>query len=215
MSKDRLCVVIPYRNREKHLELFIAAFPMLCGRENFKINVIEQWDSHPFIRGAMFNIGFLENPDFDTYCFHDVDMLPVIADYSEPETPAHLAMYATQFPGNNPGDKYYGGVNLFKKEHFKQINGFSNSYPVWGSEDDDLRHRVLKAGFPLNKRHGFFKSLPHPHIGPTHEFHQKNLDKLNSLYDFSTDGLSSIKYTVESREALTNYCDLIKVKLCR
>jgi hypothetical protein len=210
---EKLSVVIPYRNREKHLNSFLNTFPLLCNWDNFHIFVIEQYDDKPFIRGAMFNIGFLESKDYDFHCFHDVDMLPINADYSIPDTPAHLAMHATQFTNYYPGNLYYGGVNLFKKNHFETINGFSNSYPVWGSEDDDLRRRVLESGFPLVKRKGFFLSLPHQHIGPTHEYHNSNLEKLNSNYNFKLEGLNSIKYNLVSKELLTDFCTKIKVTL--
>ena len=31
-----------------------------------------------------------------------------------------------------------GGVLTFKPEHLKHINGYSNLYWEWGSEDDDM-----------------------------------------------------------------------------
>lgn len=209
----KLSVVIPFRNREEHLRSFLATFPLLCNHKNFHIFVVEQADEKPFIRGAMFNIGFIESKDYDFHCFHDVDMLPIKADYSYPDTPSHLAMYATQFQNYNPGNLYYGGVNIFRKEHFEKINGFSNDYPVWGSEDDDLRRRVLESGFPLSKKEGFFLSLPHPHIGPTHEYHKSNLEKLQSNYDFRNEGLNSIKYKLLSRENLTEFSTKLRVEL--
>jgi len=211
--KENLAIIIPYRDREKHLAAFLATFPLLCNWKNFHIFVVEQFDEKPFVRGAMFNAGFLETEDYDFHCYHDVDMLPVNADYSIPDTPAHLAMYATQFKNNNPGNLYYGGVNLIRKEHFIKINGFSNDYPIWGSEDDDLRRRVLESGFPLVKKPGFFLSLPHTHIGPTHDYHQSNLTKLNSNYDFTKEGLNSLKYDLVSKTKVNDFYTHIRVRL--
>jgi hypothetical protein len=31
-------------------------------------------------------------------------------------------------------DKYFGGINAFTPEQFKEVNGFSNSYFNWGIE---------------------------------------------------------------------------------
>ena len=32
----------------------------------------------------------------------------------------------------------FGGAEAFRKEHFEEINGFSNRFWGWGGEDDDL-----------------------------------------------------------------------------
>ena len=42
--------------------------------------------------------------------------------------------------------EYFGGCILFTKEHYEQINGYSNGYWNWGMEDDDILHRVKQKG---------------------------------------------------------------------
>lgn len=40
-----------------------------------------------------------------------------------------------------PYETIFGGVSALKKDHMKQINGYSNLYFGWGGEDDDFRER--------------------------------------------------------------------------
>lgn len=210
---EKLAIIVPYRDREQHLNAFLSTFPLVCNWKNHHIFIIEQFDDKPFARGTLCNIGFKESEDYEFHCFHDVDMIPVISDYSPPESPTHLAMLVTQFPNNNPGTYYYGGVNLFLKDDYKKINGFSNDYSGWGCEDDDLRRRVLDSNFPFIKRQGFYLSLPHPTNKNNHSNYQSNLQKLQSSYDFLKEGLNTLKYELVSSELINNFTTHIKVKL--
>ncbi len=45
----------------------------------------------------------------------------------------------------------FGGIQAFKKADYVQINGYSNRYFGWGSEDDDLSRRVVSSGFKLTR----------------------------------------------------------------
>lgn len=47
---------------------------------------------------------------------------------------------------------YAGGVIAMKKDVFKVINGYANSYWGWGNEDDDLsaRYETLDIVLKLN-----------------------------------------------------------------
>lgn len=40
-----------------------------------------------------------------------------------------------------PYKSYVGGVFAINKNHFTQINGFSNLYWGWGGEDDEFEKR--------------------------------------------------------------------------
>ena len=39
--------------------------------------------------------------------------------------------------------KYFGGSFVLSTENFKLVNGFSNEFWGWGSEDDDIRDRLI------------------------------------------------------------------------
>ena len=61
-NMHKLGVIVPYRDREEHLKVFV---PHLCeyltnSGIGFEIIVVEQGDSKPFNRGSLLNLGFLK-----------------------------------------------------------------------------------------------------------------------------------------------------------
>jgi hypothetical protein len=150
-AKKKLAIIVPYRNRESHLNIFVPYIEEYLGDKfEYKIFVIEQKDNKPFNRGKLLNAGFKESgSDFDYYCFHDVDMLPIDADYSYCEQPTHLA---NTVDGEQSFYNYFGGVTILSKLDFKIINGYSNEYWGWGFEDDDLLQRCIYCNLSLDKR---------------------------------------------------------------
>ena len=152
--KHKLGVIVPYREREEHLERFIEHFIefMSDKKINYQIFVIEQYDLKLFNRGRLLNIGYkiaIQN-GCDYVCFHDVDMLPEEADYSYSMKPTHLASQLSNYNYGMPYDEYFGGVTLFNKYDFEVVNGYSNEYLGWGYEDDDLLNRCNLKGLPLD-----------------------------------------------------------------
>ena len=88
-----LSIIVPYRDRESHLQKFI---PHMENSEflsdlEFEILIVEQEEGKPFNRGKLLNVGAIESPKASYYCFHDVDMLPQVSDYSPISNPTHLA----------------------------------------------------------------------------------------------------------------------------
>jgi hypothetical protein len=146
----KLAIIIPYRDRKSHLEMFLPYMKKYLKEYDYKIYVIEQNDNKPFNRGKLLNIGakIAIREGFDYLALHDVDMLPLKGvDYSYPDTPIHLAAIVNS---EQPFDDYFGGVTLFNVEDFKIINGFSNEYWGWGFEDDDLLQRCIQKNVPLD-----------------------------------------------------------------
>ena len=144
----KLGIIVPYRNRFEHLQEFkksITKYLNDTGYTNYVIIVVEQDNAKLFNRGMLCNIGFIEsqNENCDYIIIHDVDMIPIVADYSFSELPIHLAT------DNIPFESYFGGITLFPSDLFKKINGFSNLYWGWGFEDDDLRYRCVKNNIPF------------------------------------------------------------------
>jgi len=195
-----LNIIIPYRNREEHLKQFLAETPKKLNVSDYRIYIIEQLNEKPFNRAMLMNIGFdLAKENGEQFCFHDVDMIPESSDYSDVSEPTHLVLKASQFGGFIPGHNYYGGVNMFNKESFIKINGYSNEFWGWGGEDDDLLKRVLTRGYRIIRRGGEYKSLAHKYNGPQHENYDKNVNKLHSNYDYNSDGLTNLRYELKNK----------------
>ena len=151
----KLGIIVPYRNRPQQLSIFkkhineYIDFP-------FELIVVDQIDNLEFNRGKLLNIGFVKAEEIgcDYVVFHDIDMLPLDADYSYEEKPYHLITDLDLPEGVNRTtfDSYFGGVTLFPTNLYKQINGYSNEYFGWGFEDDDLFLRCRENHINLNRK---------------------------------------------------------------
>lgn len=200
-----LIVIVPYRDRKRHLGIFtkyMAAYLRACSIP-YKIMVIEQEHGKLFNRGKLLNIGFaiadkLDADKANYYIMHDVDMLPIMADYEPCKVPTHLITDASQFANGLPYEGYFGGVTLFPREHFILINGYSNDYWGWGSEDDDLLRRIRKMGLTPERREiGIFESLEHEYATADKTIltaANNNYERLVTEPDLTTDGLTTLQY---------------------
>ena len=154
MTKHKLGVCIPYRDREIHMHEFIPRTGKYLKSKgiDFQMYFIHQVDDKLFNRGATKNIGAkiaLED-GCDYVCFHDIDMIPEAdggADYSYPgKYPRHIATNISQMDYGLKYHEYFGGAVLFSKKHLEGTNGYSNDYWDWGMEDDDLFWRCHLEG---------------------------------------------------------------------
>ena len=154
----KLGVIVPYRNREKQLPVFIDSISKYLQEQDiqFEIIIVEQADDLDFNRAKLLNIGFLkaEKLGCDYVVFHDIDMIPLQADYSYSNKPQHLITDFELPPGvsRTMFDEYFGGVTLFDVKTFKRINGYSNNYYGWGFEDDDLFLRCQENYVKLSEK---------------------------------------------------------------
>lgn len=178
----RLNIVVPFRARDAHLKIFIHAVRAYFARDKidrdipYSVLVIEQEQGAPFNRGALKNIGFqFGRHDSDYTCFHDVDYIPIWADYSWSETPVAIVWYGAesrpilmQQPKHrvvHDIERFSGGAVLTPNTLFEQVNGYSNDYWGWGYEDLDLKKRFEAAGITLGRRKGTFQPLDHDSEG--------------------------------------------------
>ena len=153
----KLGVIVPYRNRFEHLDLFKKHITDYLDERNiqYELIIVNQDNAKQFNRGMLLNIGFnyAVKMECDYVVFHDVDMLPVDVDYSYSEVPLHLAtdfLLDKNEKKRELFDEYFGGVTMFPVDTFKKINGYSNKYWAWGFEDDDLLLRCRKDNVNLD-----------------------------------------------------------------
>jgi glycosyl transferase family 7 (putative galactosyltransferase) len=178
----RLALIVPYRGRADHLARFLphlAAYfaeDKIDRRIKVRVLVVEQANTLPFNRGRLNNAGFsLARPHCDYVCFHDVDYLPLWADFSYPAEPTRLIWHGVQNRPVREGGKplgvtldratFFGAVVLFSNEDFARVNGYSNGYWGWGYEDEELRERCIAEGLGIEHRDGRFLALAHDHAG--------------------------------------------------
>ena len=154
MSK-KLAICVPHYKREEHLKTFIPHMDEFFKDKDIEYKIFVANQVYPdsisgFNRGTSKNVAFdiARKEGFDYFCFHDIDMLPEddSCDYSYPDNVEHLAVHVKQFDYGLKYQEYFGGCILFTKEHYEQINGYSNGYWNWGMEDDDILYRVKQKG---------------------------------------------------------------------
>ncbi|KAL4233725.1 Beta-1 [Mactra antiquata] len=149
VARQRIALVLPYRNREKHLKLLLHYLLPVLKRQllDFRIFVVEQYGNGTFNKGRLMNVGFMEAwklCNFDCVIFHDVDLLPENDRnmYTCGNHPRHMSIAVDKFRYKLPYLTLVGGVFSIKREQFQQVNGYSNLYWGWGAEDDDMAFRL-------------------------------------------------------------------------
>jgi len=189
----------------------------------FRIRVIEQNDpvgGQAFNRAKLLNVGFDIDKDWAEYfCFHDVDMIPIEADYSYVEEPTHMATECSQFGYQLPYGGYFGGVTLFNKQDFIDVNGYSNDYWGWGAEDDDMMVRCyaknkLHPPSHIPRRRGRYESLHHDRRIVLDEY-KGNIAKLQNLTEESicNEGLTSLTFEVLEGGHIPDTFSSFKIKV--
>lgn len=161
-------IIIPYRDREYHLEKFIEYMGKYLLRnfpaESFELWIVEQDDKQLFNRAWLTNVGLTRiraqsiqyeqekyyvtqgngitvPPKPRCIILHDVDLVPVVdgVPYTNCDRPIQLGSELAHFNYSVPYALYTGGVGpSMMMQHWAKINGMSNDYAGWGGEDDDL-----------------------------------------------------------------------------
>jgi hypothetical protein len=227
MVAPRLSIVVPYRDRQEQLARFVPHLAAYFARDKldkdipWRITIVEQAAGKEFNRGLIKNIGFLlTEADADYFCFHDVDYLPIWADYRPVDRPTRIIWYGCEllplFPGSADGithdyDTFFGGVVLFAKADFRRINGYSNAYWGWGFEDNDAAERCRSEGLAIGLRDGTFEAMHHPNAGfdrsgrasaehaRNANLHAQKKAAIAAGHAYRDDGLSTARFAVRER----------------
>eukprot|EP01114_Cavostelium_apophysatum_P014026 TRINITY_DN3525_c1_g1_i1.p1 TRINITY_DN3525_c1_g1~~TRINITY_DN3525_c1_g1_i1.p1 ORF type:complete len:296 (-),score=33.36 TRINITY_DN3525_c1_g1_i1:9-896(-) len=222
-QKYRLGIVIPFRDREQHLVVFVNMMDSFFRlvQQDYEIIVVEQADERSFNRARLLNIGYiLEKNNFDYFCFHDVDMIPaeMCVDYSYPKKGArHLAHNVQKHNWEMRHWEYNGGIMCLTKRDFEKVNGFSNNYWGWGGEDDEFAVRLKRAKINIERpSHAYFYTLFLQHQGEDRSYWKENFEAFKNSTrqrnDVMKDGLTTLNFTlVETIQ--TDYYRRHKVEL--
>lgn len=178
-------------------------------RQSHHFLIVEQTKGLPFNKGVLFNAGFIwgndKFSDVDYIILHDVDEIPIHkeAPYGYPQKPTHILRRRSknQFKVMYSGS--CGGVVSMQTNHFRDINGFSNSFWGWGREDDDLGRRIRAKFGSFNEAdvgRGSFWSLDHPKTIVDEKRFEHNGRILTRRGDSTNDGLNNAKYSIENVE---------------
>lgn len=226
-------IIIPYRNRNAHLEAFIEKVVPVFQKvlKSFKVVIVEQEEGKLFNRGALLNIGYEEYKAKGEWFFnHDVDVYPnaaCVEKYYLNQTDTINGFYGIITP---PCDTL-GTVIKFSNKEFAKCNGYPNNFWGWGVEDKALQNRVELANIPIRKI--FYHDSPE--LSEWFEIRNDIDDRIKDRefqmkthFEYDTfkylpdgqkaryvmiSGLNTLTYEVLYRKSLSEYVDLIKVAL--
>lgn len=103
-ARDRVAVVIPYRDRKQHVPIILKNLhPFLMRQQiDYGIFIVEQSSDGSFNRAKLMNVGFVEALklyEWDCFVFHDIDLLPMDDRnlYTCPDQPRHMSVAVDTF----------------------------------------------------------------------------------------------------------------------
>lgn len=217
-SPERIALLIPYRDRENNLPIFLNnLIPFLIKQQTeFTIFLVEQTKDFLFNRCLLFNAGFNETKDDNFTCFilHDVDLIPLDHRnlYRCSSSPRHLLLsrHNEHWAETLPYPTFIGGILALTRKHIEDSNGCSNLYYGWGLEDDDLAIRLKIHGhkivrYPVDI--GTYYSLHHS----PQKRHDKARVKLRQTIRsrMRQEGLNTLNYTLKARISFPLYTHLL------
>ncbi|XP_049541436.1 beta-1,4-N-acetylgalactosaminyltransferase bre-4-like isoform X2 [Anopheles darlingi] len=201
MARHRVAIIVPYRNREQQLPIFLKNLHQFLMKQqlDYRIYIAEQTPGSTFNKAAIMNVGFTEamkQRNWECLVFHDIDLLPLDDRnlYTCPDQPRHMSVAVDTFGFKLPYELIFGGVIAISSKHFRKVNGYSNSYWGWGAEDDDLSNRLRHYGLHIAR----YPSNIARYSMLSHAKEKRNPKMLEVLADgkkrFDIDGLNSLHY---------------------
>mgnify|MGYP001029131582 CR=1 FL=1 len=193
--EDKLAIIVPYRDREEHLNIFIPHMHSFLKNKgiDYTIFIAEQTDDRPFNYGKLCNVVTKEvGEEYTYFAFHDIDMLPISdeCDYSYPDVPTHLATNVEAHENKLPYPQYFGGVVLISREDFEAANGYSNEYWGYGFEDLDLLYRLQRSDAYLEKFYDLNQTYQRYDEDDILPYRIENVDVSNKLKSHTLEGIS-------------------------
>lgn len=182
-------IIVPYRNRPQHLARFLDHMNKFYLDQY--IYIIEQSEEKQFNRAKLLNVGFLEGRKIgiaSTFIFHDIDMLPVNADYDKYDSKCVVQLAKSDIQEFD----YLGGVTSFSDYLFYKSGGYHNDY-FHRAEDNEMMFNLKRLGIKVIEKPATFIVLDHERKGP--EF-DPGLWRKAQLKRTVQDQLSVCKYNI-------------------
>jgi len=220
-------LIIPYRDRESHLEYFLKESWSVISKDNsdMEIIVVEQTKGKKFNRGKVINVGYkYYDEKGNDYITQDVDVNPIkkeIIDMYKEKIEENV------FMGIYSDGRTLGGIVKFKGSTFEKVNGFPNDYWGWGHEDKDLSNRAehykckieRKIKYEDKDKGEYLKIFEDNHVredcgkwGLAYGVWDKVAKEEQERY-IENNGLSTLNYTIVSEEKLMNNVKKITVEI--
>ena len=229
-------IIVPYRNRKEHLDIFIRdAVPEYEKYlQPFKVVVVEQNEGKLFNRALMLNIGFNEYKTRSEYYFtHDIDIIPKEDCVKNIYTKEPLIKNNTIMGILTSDCNTLGGIIKFDSETFRKANGFPNNMWGWGVEDKALQNRAEFMNINVEKNIISSRTNPleianftirddindkHQDKDFNHRTHFeydifKNLGNESKQIHIMISGLNNLNYEISGKIMLHEHVELIKVKV--
>lgn len=141
-------ILIPYRNRKNHLDVFLKLVPIYLEQVNcvkdYTIYIAEQNSRDIFNLSLSRNIAAMFAMYIDRSCDylipHDVDVIPIEnIDYDI--RPYNVAWFMS------------AGSCKIHFDAFERANGYDPGFVGWGGEDADFYHRLTSVGCSVVEWH--------------------------------------------------------------
>lgn len=196
--RESVAIIIPFRDREKHLRILLNNLHPVLYRQQleYTVYIVEQVDTKPFNKGYLYNVGYIKAKENQHTCFvfHDVDLIPENDHilYGCMKSPMHLSRAIDKFHYILSDLKLIGGVSAWKAKEFEKVNGWSNMFKNWGGEDDDMSYRIAANGLSIFRYPNSiakYKMIKHKRT-PVNTARHRMLE--DSATRFKHDGLSTL-----------------------
>lgn len=227
--KTRVTIIVPYRNREIHMNQFIDMFRkyFIDLNSDFTLVFVEQYNEKPFNRGKLLNVGMKEFYNKTEYFInHDIDILPNMDCIKNIYDTHNLDYDVTRiFSGH---DTSCGGLIKFHSNILSNMNGYPNDIWGWGIEDRAFYYRCKYMNMKLSPRYNSkfsFNSLNHTsnsHVYTKEKQKQSELwsekfldqlskDELSSMININ--GFNDVEYHIINRYQKDNNIVVLKVDI--
>jgi hypothetical protein len=215
-------ILIPYRAndvnafRKDQMTRFLTHMFKIHPKVNYKLIILEQNNNLLFNRGLLLNIGFLEcektvSHYIKYYIHHNVDLFPQIEfglDYSY--TPIGQVKDLFGYKGG------LGGICIFNRHDFKNVNGFPNNCIVWGSEDVILKQRCERNNIEIIRTKFYNKRITEETHSRDSSFNEINMKKnKNDNINWIKNGLSTLQSFDSSRQGTLQSFDSLRQDTCK